>query len=355
MSKSSSWGVVAQVSDPLPLAVAFIAHHLELGAQEIHLFLDTDQPELEEFCKQDERIQTYRTPLKYWQEMHGRRAIPKKKTFRQGLNASWAASRASCDWLFNIDVDEFVWADADALHSLGSVPEDVDYLRIPNLERAYLASAPRVTIWDGVFKRKCKPVSAADRLPLTEFGFFGYHVGKTLVRTKRDLHLSLHRARIGDRDAFRFAKEQSATGIELLHYDGMTPFHWAAKLIRRAAKGVEFAQTTNVRMRLLQLVEFAIRADDIVALKSYALDLQSLSNEAQSEMEAEGALFAASIDPASSAMRLFGPHWDWSVSAFDAAVLRMTSDDFKGVQQLGGEWRELHQALYSDLEGTLAR
>ena len=41
-----SWAVVATVSEPAALLTAFAAHHLDLGAAAVHLYLDTPNPEL---------------------------------------------------------------------------------------------------------------------------------------------------------------------------------------------------------------------------------------------------------------------------------------------------------------------
>ena len=42
---SASWAVVATVDEPAPLVAAFVAHHLNEGAREVHLFLDKPDPE----------------------------------------------------------------------------------------------------------------------------------------------------------------------------------------------------------------------------------------------------------------------------------------------------------------------
>ena len=41
----ASWAVVATVDEPAPLVAAFVAHHLNEGAREVHLFLDKPDPE----------------------------------------------------------------------------------------------------------------------------------------------------------------------------------------------------------------------------------------------------------------------------------------------------------------------
>lgn len=349
------WAVAVQVSDPLPLVAAFLAHYLSIGASEIHVFLDGDQPDVEAFCKKDPRILTYQCNLKFFQNIHGRKKIPSKKTFRQGLNATYAAQITKCDWVLHVDVDEFLLCVDDFLAELSATPDSVDFLSIPNLERAYIEEETPETIWDGAFKFHVKPYSPADRLPFSEFGFFGYYGGKAISRAGRGLNLTIHRALVGARDDRQEGVLKGCQSAFLLHYDGMTPKHWVLKLLRRTLNGAKHLYDTNVRMRLLQILEFSARTDDFEALIAFARDLQTIPKETAKTMLDEGLLISEDFSPKEALEDIFGQGFDWSAAAFDQSLRDLEAEILLSLEKDLNFWRAERDEFYNNLYRNLAR
>ena len=247
-----TWGLVATLDEPAALVAGFVAHHLTLGASEIHLYLDRPDPHLAALLSDLDKVHVTQCTDGYWAKngrlfwtktpKAGQR--PKVHVQRQAVNAQHAYARAQVDWLMHCDGDEFLAAAPGAIgQELGSYPPTIEAARILNSERAWLEGQSRSTIFDGVARRPFRRgggglfhiYGAAQ--PYLNQGVLGYTNAKCFTRTGRDLFLGIHRPKPRDDDGptpdAKVATWDSRT-IELVHFDGLTPRHWMVKLLRKA-------------------------------------------------------------------------------------------------------------------------
>ncbi|MEM1375359.1 MAG: glycosyltransferase family 2 protein [Pseudomonadota bacterium] len=226
-----TWGTVTLADEPSELLLAFAAWHVSLGASGVHIFLDTPHRVVAKALRKIPGVQVTQCDEMFWAANGGRAPM---QTKRQDIVAQMAYAEAEVDWLAHIDADEFLTVDGAAMTELGAVPSGVVGLRIPVRERVWLE--PPTTIFDGAFKVPVPGRLGLDRTLLgplakyTQRGLTGHTRGKTIVRTGSDLTLSIHGPK--EPETLNLMEAQS---LRLLHFDGLTPFHWLLKRLKYAA------------------------------------------------------------------------------------------------------------------------
>lgn len=106
----ATWAVVATVKAPSDKVLAFVAHHLSLGARTISLYFDDpDDPAADAVAALPEppraRITVTRCTADHWAAMGNRHD---RHQNRQARNARDAYTRCASAWLAHVDVDEFI-------------------------------------------------------------------------------------------------------------------------------------------------------------------------------------------------------------------------------------------------------
>ncbi len=232
------WSVVATVDEPPQLVQAFVAWHLALGADQIHLYFDRpDDPAMDLFVHLSRVIVTA-CDADHWQRVCTAR--PNRHQIRQVQNARNAYSRTTSSWLLHCDADEFIWSANPVSRVLADVDHAVDAVAVPVAERVYLAGEKTDTFLDGVFRRPFPKEKRAGRrifgpeYDLTHRGLTGHAIGKAFVRTDRRLNMSIHRPARRDGGSALTLAHADRNAMELLHVDGLTPQYWLYKLARKA-------------------------------------------------------------------------------------------------------------------------
>ena len=228
-----SWSVVATVDEPAALVLAFVLHHLELGAARIHLFLDGPNPQAEDALRDLPQVHLVVCDAAHW-AASVRRQKPKLNTGRQLVNANIAYAQTRSDWLLHCDCDEFVRDGADLLEELSATRPHQVYLKLPVAERVYPADPPPDASdpFAGIFRF---PLTDFDRLgpqiygylvPFLKDGVTGHRAGKAVVRSGLPITMGIHSP--DGPPPHRTAR------CRLLHFDGLTPLQYQIKLLRRA-------------------------------------------------------------------------------------------------------------------------
>ncbi|SMX31136.1 glycosyltransferase family 2 protein [Actibacterium lipolyticum] len=311
------WGVVATVDEPKDLILAFVAHYLSLGASRIFIFLDKPAPEIEEILSATDHCQVFTCTENYWQISHGIER-PSRHPRRQVLNANLIYKTCDLDWLLHCDADEFLISTGDISTKLSALPSSVGCVQTPNSERAYLGAVPDNSIFEGVFRNRPKEhrndpslfgVSAA----YTKDGFGGYTGSKTFVRTGLGCQVGIHHPKPMPQTDPKWALE-----TKLLHFDGLTPLHWAEKLAKKT-KGIAIKKRTELGAGRLEQIKFVRRNrrsfDRIMQLHNI---IQVVDPALEPELRSRGMLDYTTFDPAPAIKRHFpSVAFDLSPQHFD--------------------------------------
>lgn len=126
------WGIVSMVKAPLPQIAAFVAYHLDLGADRIYLYLDDPDPDTLGYLSDHPKVQVTACDESFWQTQKKPRM--KAHQIRQSWVATQAYQDADVDWLAHIDVDEFLLPPAPIPEILAQVPDDAAMLRMMPVE-----------------------------------------------------------------------------------------------------------------------------------------------------------------------------------------------------------------------------
>ena len=342
---SAQWGVAATCREPDALVVAFVAHHIALGASEVHIYLDAPQPSLEALLSQIPQVILTVCTEEYWRERQGRR--PRAIEPRQVMNIFDAYTRTKLPWLMHLDADEFLQCDLPIGLMLADLPEAVEYVVFPPRERAFLEGQPQRHLFEGVYRA---PVSRAlggapylfsNSKEFLNRGILGHHHGKSMMRTGKRLIPGIHTPRRPARHRGEPLVSWAAPKARMLHFDGLTALHWSAKLLRAAEaaaglKGQFRDQIPEHRARqIARMVELGGNLQDAFHLHQ---QLKTIPQDQYERLQRLDLLETHALDM-ETAVRALGldREIDLSRAAFDLAL--------KDFQPQVGKWHEEWERL----------
>ncbi|MDF1726887.1 MAG: glycosyltransferase family 2 protein [Sulfitobacter sp.] len=325
------WGLVTTCREPTALVLAFVAHHVAMGAARLHLYIDAPQPDLEALLKAVPQVRLTVCDNSYWRGHIGK-ARPRRHQLRQLINAFDAYAQTDVAWLAHIDADEFLHTDLPLGRILAAQPDQLDYGLITVRERAYRADLPQETIFDGVFRRPV-PLDWEDEAEILfgeggrfmRRGVLGYPHGKSIMRTGQYLVPGIHTPRRPKENRDIPLRGWPLRRARLLHFDGLTALHWSAKLLRNAAAGAQDFKTNRGRVpepqRANQIREMASFEGDLTRAYRMHQRLKTIAPDDLERLRALGLIEDHPIDPARdiAALGLVHPV-DLGRAAFDLAL-----------------------------------
>jgi hypothetical protein len=325
---AQSWAAVLTVSEPRELVLANVAHHLSLGAQEVFIFLDTEDADLEVRLRSHPKCIVRNCDAAYWLEFHARKIAPSHHTRRQTLNADLAAQETTSGWLLMIDADEFLWCTAEFGQILAEAPQEAGWLKTMPWERRFVEGQPQKDILDGQFLAFNNEVM---RSALTQGGFTGHVAGKPCARMGQGYKMSIHNPRIGRIVDGNVPLKEDDERAFLLHFDGLTPLHFASKLLRRAQRGPNYVINNYRGKRRRQI---ALAAKTVASLAGLA----RLQGDIAGPLE-DGDLRAVDMRIAESLVTQFPSAFvDLSAAQFDQALAPDLADMRATVESWGDVW-----------------
>jgi len=239
MSTSPTWGVVATIKAPTVDTLNFVAHHLELGAAHVWIYLDAANPEAKEQLKPHPQLTVVRTGDNYWQKTRGKK--PPMHQPRQSFNVRHAYNRAKkVDWLLHIDVDEFLWPDRSITEQLAELPEDCLVARVRPAEA--MASVEdcdvihfKSFIADSTLRNRLVAEIYPNFAPYLKNGFVSHVAGKMFLRTgQKDMAIKIHNVTQNGRQNPGQVELQD---VALLHLHTTSWDHWMQGFSYRHKKG----------------------------------------------------------------------------------------------------------------------
>lgn len=242
-----TWGLAATILAPAEEILRFAAHHLDLGAHRLYLYLDAPNPEAEAALKAHSKVRVRVCDAGYWKRHHGQR--PAKHQVRQTLNATHAyGRRAEVDWLGHIDVDEFLWPETTVTGALAALPAGTLTARMRPAE-ALAADTPDPFAPATAFKALHVDRAARDRSTAALYpeyaahiddGFMSHVAGKIFLRTGLEgIEMRIHNARQGE---VQNPGPADLAAVALLHCHGSDWADWRARFDYRHASGAYRAE-----------------------------------------------------------------------------------------------------------------
>ncbi|MEO1704262.1 MAG: glycosyltransferase family 2 protein [Pseudomonadota bacterium] len=228
-----SWGTVTLADEPIELLLAFAAWHRELGASEIHIFLDRPSQRGAEALSAVPGVIVTNCDELFWAANGGRHAL---QTKRQEVVANFAYAEAQVDWLAHIDADEFIYSDGGFEDELAAIPDPVHGAILPVRERVWEVMSPPETLFEGLFRIPIPGKPTLNRYVAGVTSRYLYRglachtKGKSIVRTGQGIAMGIHTPLLAD--DLNLMEAQSA---KMLHFDGVTPYHWLVKRLKYAA------------------------------------------------------------------------------------------------------------------------
>lgn len=320
------WGVAATIDEPAALVAAFVAHHLAVGAAEVHVFLDRANPEAEALLAGVPGAFVHRDGEDGWARAW-RNKRPGRVQARQKYNASRALDQFGLDWVVHCDADEFVQPGWPLAQELAQVGLEKGWLKLRVIERVYGTSQGQRDIFEGGFrlpwlKRAAKGAAAyGASAALLNDGLCGHTAGKAVVRAGQGYSIGVHFALSDFHKPANDVPYRPSEAARLLHFDGLTPLHYILKMLRRATTEVKGDPVPYGRARILQFTRMASVAADPDAMADLWWSAQGMPPERATALGRAGLFETPAHGIAASTRALFGDRVDLSPTAFDAALL----------------------------------
>jgi len=296
----ASRGLSATIKAPLAEIEAFAAHHLELGAHRLYLYLDDPDPDTQAALKAHPKIRVTACDATHWAKLTGKR--PAKHQVRQTANATHAyGRRAEVDWLIHMDVDEFLWPEAPLPDLLGALPDAALCARVRPIE----ALAGGGTLFKGFIPNGPAREAIVDRLYPTygrylKGGFLSHVAGKLFLRTGLGaLTVKIHNVFRGEE---MNPGEVELHGVDLCHCHAQSWEEWIAAFRYRHEKGSYRAELGPSRPRarggvtLHELFAEILAQEGEAGLRAFHEETCADTPRLRAALEAEGLLRVRDLD-----------------------------------------------------------
>ncbi|MFB9150588.1 glycosyltransferase family 2 protein [Roseovarius ramblicola] len=318
MTDLPTWGVVATIRAPARDILNFAAHHIELGAHRVHVYLDAPESQAEAALRDHPKCRVIVCDDGYWRRRRKRAGRPEAHQPRQSINATHCLRRRpQVDWLAHIDVDEFLWPDTPLPGQLAALPDDCLSARVRPVEA--LAPDPDAPPPDGIrWFKSCARLAGQRRDETAEIypgygahlngGFLSHVAGKVFVRTgDPEVSLRIHNAfRHGEMDAS--PPEMPGTRLCHLHATGWA--QWRDTYAYRIAHGsyragLRPAAPDGSGLNMHALLRMLEDEGGEAALRRFWREVCVATPALRARLEAHGRLHAIPLDPAAARARQF--------------------------------------------------
>jgi len=309
----TTWGIVATVKAPIRDILDFAAHHLDLGAHRVHIYLDDDNIAAYNALKPHPKIRVTLCDAPYWQRQTKTR--PAKHQVRQTANMMQAyRKRADTDWLAHIDVDEFLWPDTPINDQLSALPPQCLTARLRPLE-ALAGGENGITHF-----KACRTTPLERQEDSTALypeygqhlngGFLSHVMGKVFVRTGIDgLKIRIHHAFLDDETN---PGQQELSQTALCHLHAKSWPDWLATYRYRHENGSYRAElkpaTAKGVLNLHALFTEIEEKYGVEGLQHFYNEVCLATPDHLSRLDQRGLLRSVSLDLATKTARHFPDH-----------------------------------------------
>lgn len=239
-----TWGIVSMVRGPARDILQFVAYHLDLGVDQMYIYLDEPNPTAFRALRQHPKVRVRLCDDAFWEKR--KRDRPEKHQLRQTVHATFVYRNTRLDWLAHMDVDEFLWPSRPIADLLNEIPEHIPAVRMRPIEaiagdndlyKAHIPNSPqREALVEALY-----PNYGAFVLG----GFLSHTQGKLFVRTGME-HLNYRIHNLFQNKQLLPVKTELPQ-IDLCHRHAPSWDHWQSHLRFRLDRGsYQAGMTPNV-------------------------------------------------------------------------------------------------------------
>ncbi|APX25550.1 MAG: glycosyltransferase family 2 protein [Rhodobacteraceae bacterium] len=302
------WGLVSTIRAPLPQIARFAAHHLELGATALHVYLDAPEAETAQFLARHPRIHVTCCDAAWWQDTGKTR--PEAHQLRQTHNATRCLRdvAGALDWLGHIDADEFLLPDRPLAEILAEVS--------PRHALARVAPAEALARDHGLpahFKlthhHAEQPKSVLQEIYPTfglhlYGGFLSHTSGKVFARTGiPETRFGIHTLKYRGEDA---TNRSRLSDVHLAHLHAPSWAQFRDHLAFRRDKGSYRPRSERIEMGQANLIAFLAEEEGEAGLRMLFDEVCADTPELRARLAAHDMLLTRPFDPDAAVARVFG-------------------------------------------------
>ncbi|MEQ5872172.1 glycosyltransferase family 2 protein [Sagittula sp. NFXS13] len=298
------WGLVTTTNAPLDQIARFAAHHIDLGAERLHIYLDRTNPEAEAFLTHP-RIHLTSTDAAYW-DGHAK-CRPDAHQLRQAFNATRClhGPAAQHHWLGHIDVDEFLLCEKPIAQLLFDAPNSAAFVRIPPAEALACAGQPRhfklTHAQANVKKAELQDIYPTFGMHLYG-GFLSHTSGKIFARTGiPNTRLGIHALKYKGQDA---GNRYKPNGLLLAHLHTPSWDHFMAHLDFRLEKGSYRPRSERPELGQAELLRFLQQEDG--GLRAFFDEVIADTPDLRERLRKRGMLITQDLALDAKVARVFG-------------------------------------------------
>lgn len=301
------WGLTSTIRAPLPEIARFAAHHIELGAQVLHIHLDAPDAEAEAFLDRHPAIRVTQCDESYWRASERRR--PEAHQVRQALNATQSLRDGlGVHWLGHLDVDEFLLPQRPMSELLAEVPLGAAFARVAPAE----ALAPESGLpqhFKTTHKHAGQPKSVLQEIYPTfgahlYGGFLSHTSGKVFARTGiEDTRLGIHTLKYRGEDA---TNRHRLGEVWLAHLHARSWEQFRADLEFRQTLGSYRKSSERPEMGQAELLAFLTEEEGDDGLRALFDEVCADTPALRARLSARGMLIDHPFDPDAAVIRTFG-------------------------------------------------
>jgi hypothetical protein len=299
------WGLVSLIKAPLPQIARFAAHHLDLGADRLHIYLDAPAPETAAFLAQNPKVQVTECDAAFW-------AAQKKPRMKaHQMRQTWVATQAyqdtDVDWLAHIDVDEFLLPPAPMKELLAGLDKDSTVLRIYPVEllagsqgNELFKLMPRFAGQTRGVLEDLYPTYGA-HLP---GGFISHREGKNFARTGlMGIRVGIHTVMQG---GAVMANRTKVDNLYIGHAHAPDWPYFRDHMAFRMTRG-SYRKSDEDKFRLLDILSFLQEEEGEQGVRTFFTEVCEATPRLIEGLEAHNMLLRYPLDLDAKVLRHFGP------------------------------------------------
>lgn len=232
------------------IILQFIEYHLAIGIDHIYIFLDDplyNSPLSEysdhlkvSFIQCDKQYWSFENSIRFDDTPTSEKPLGIEQ--RQFSNYAHAREMTECEWVANIDIDEFIYSPYTLKTFLKILPANVFSVRMLSKEAVYTQTIDKEDIFNTrhfKINSKKNDKSALQFYPKVlnaNGGFWGHKLGKILARSKEPVRFIANHYVAPLNDELLVAVELNC--LSLLHFEGMSETYFIEKQLRRITNDV---------------------------------------------------------------------------------------------------------------------